>query len=468
MRSNAGRGSANLPSALITGTLPNMAEPSPSGLGRGKSRSRQLIHTVATGIVARIIQTGLALIMVPVLLNYLGKERYGLWETLISLVALLGLVAQGIGNGLVQRLAEADGRDNREEMAATVSSSAALLLTASLAAIMIFAVAHFLVDWGDILGLKTVVARHDAAPAIVCVVAVFAFNLTFSFIPRTQYGLQDGHIAAGWQIIGSVLAVITVLVAIKLDAGLAGVAVSMLGVPGLVIVGGGIVYVRNRPHLLPRVRQASWKSLKQILAIGWLSFLFQAIQTISLKLDNVLVLGFLSAEAVIDLSVPMRLFILVQTVNTLLISALWPAYGEAIARGDVAWVRQTYGRALRLVLPIAVVAAVLLPIVGGKVIHLWVGGVVAPSRYLLAGIGALSLVMTCGGMVTSLLNGASLFRVQVVMAIAMFATALPLKIILLRQVGIAALPWVMTLTYAVCYLFPALYYARRYILSEET
>ncbi len=333
---------------------------------------------------------------------------------------------------------------------------------------MIFAVAHFLVDWGDILGLKTVVARHDAAPAIVCVVAVFAFNLTFSFIPRTQYGLQDGHIAAGWQIIGSVLAVITVLVAIKLDAGLAGVAVSMLGVPGLVIVGGGIVYVRNRPHLLPRVRQASWKSLKQILAIGWLSFLFQAIQTISLKLDNVLVLGFLSAEAVIDLSVPMRLFILVQTVNTLLISALWPAYGEAIARGDVAWVRQTYGRALRLVLPIAVVAAVLLPIVGGKVIHLWVGGVVAPSRYLLAGIGALSLVMTCGGMVTSLLNGASLFRVQVVMAIAMFATALPLKIILLRQVGIAALPWVMTLTYAVCYLFPALYYARRYILSEET
>ncbi len=445
-----------------------MAKPLPTNDSRrGRSRSRQLIHTVATGIIARIVQTGLALIMVPVLLRYLGKERYGLWATMISVVALLGLVAQGIGNGLVQRLAEANGRDNRVEMTATVSSSAALLLTASLVAVILFAVTHIFVDWADVLGLKTVVAQHDVGPAIVCVIAVFAFNLTFSFIPRTQYGLQDGHVAAGWQILGSILAVITVLVAIKFDMGLAGVAVSMLGVPGLVIVGGGIVYGRNRPYLIPQMRRASWKSLKQILAIGWLSFLFQAIQTISLKLDNVLVLGFLGAEEVINLSVPMRLFVLVQTINTLLISALWPAYGEAIARGDVAWVRRTYGRALRMVLPIAVVAAVLLPIAGGKVIHLWVGGAVAPSRYLLAGIGALSLVITCGGMVTSLLNGASLFRVQVVMAIAMFVTALPLKIVLLDQVGIAALPWVMTLTYTVCYLFPALYYARRYILSEE-
>ena len=432
---------------------------------RGRERSRRLATTLASGVASRVIQAAIAFAMVPALLRYLGVDRFGVWATLSSLVAMLGLAAQGIGNGLVQRLADAKGRDDPAGLAVSVSSAAVLLGLISAAFLGVYVVFHGFVDWGSVLNVSTSQAGAEAGPAMAWLAAIFAFNLAFSFVPRVQYGMQDGHLANAWQMVASVLAAPLALLALQFGLGVSGVVLAMLGFPGLVILVSGFHYRRRHAFIVPRWQRASTAEAKRILAIGWLSFLFQTIQTVAMQMDNVIVARTLGMTEVVELSVPMRLFVLIQTVNVLIVSTLWPAYGEAFARGDRRWIRTVFGRTLRVAAVAGLAMAVALTLAGQWLIRLWVGDAVTPSHVLLGGVGVLGLVMSCGTMVTSLLSGAGILRLQVRLSVLMLGTVTVLKLASIRAVGVDALPWAMSAAYLVCYLLPALWYAKRHVLE---
>jgi len=51
-------------------------------------------------------------VTVPLTLNYLGSEHYGLWMTISSVSVMLGFADLGIGNGVLNAVADAYGRDD--------------------------------------------------------------------------------------------------------------------------------------------------------------------------------------------------------------------------------------------------------------------------------------------------------------------------------------------------------------------
>ena len=59
--------------------------------------------------------------------------------------------------------------------------------------------------------------------------------------------------------------------------------------------------------------------------------------------DKLIILKVLGADEVTRYAVPGRLFVLMYGLFMLMIAPLWPAHGEALRRGDFAWMR----RALR-------------------------------------------------------------------------------------------------------------------------
>ena len=88
----------------------------------------------------------------------------------------------------------------------------------------------------------------------------------------------------------------------------------------------------------------------------------------------------LGQETVAEYSVPYRLFSIVTVVLSFFLIPLWPAYAEAAARGDVAWVRRTLRRSVQWGLAFNVTAGIVLILLGRQIIHLWVGSQVTPSN----------------------------------------------------------------------------------------
>src|SRR5712692_8838613 len=61
-----------------------------SAEGMSKERCRRIALTTVTSALAKGVGLATMLISVPLTVNYLGAERFGLWMTISSLIAVLG------------------------------------------------------------------------------------------------------------------------------------------------------------------------------------------------------------------------------------------------------------------------------------------------------------------------------------------------------------------------------------------
>jgi O-antigen/teichoic acid export membrane protein len=96
---------------------------------RGAERNRRAALTGGVATIARAVQVGSSLITVPLTLKYLGNERFGLWMTISSVLAMAAFADFGIGNGVLNTVAKAFGRDDKEAIRKAVSSGFAVLNT---------------------------------------------------------------------------------------------------------------------------------------------------------------------------------------------------------------------------------------------------------------------------------------------------------------------------------------------------
>ena len=115
--------------------------------GRSRERYRRVGLTFLATVAGRGAAAVVALVSVPVMLRYLGAERYGLWAALSSAWAALLFADLGIGNGLLSVLAEDAGRDDHEAAQTHVSSAFVALVVVALALGAAFALVHPAVPW---------------------------------------------------------------------------------------------------------------------------------------------------------------------------------------------------------------------------------------------------------------------------------------------------------------------------------
>ena len=130
--------------------------------------------------------------------------------------------------------------------------------------------------------------------------------------------------------------------------------------------------------------------------------------------DNLIITQFLGPEAVTQYAIPYQMFSIGLVIFNVIICPLWPAYGEAIARGDLAWVQKTLNRSLKLILLSVGPVSIFLILFGKQILQLWVGSKISPSLLLNLGLGVWMIILTFGGTMTILLNAANIFMFQVI------------------------------------------------------
>lgn len=177
--------------------------------------------------------------------------------------------------------------------------------------------------------------------------------------------------------------------------------------------------------------------------------------------DNVIIARTLGAIHVPEYSIPQRLFGFISMIVAMLTAPLWPAYGEAISRGDVSWVRKTLKKSLMFVFISSLSAASLLLLLAPKIIQLWVGSRIHPSFILFGGLAIWTVMDCCGNALAMFFNGATVIRFQIVVTILLSLTCVPIKIFFATRYGIAGVPWATIITYGVVVAIPSALYISR-------
>jgi O-antigen/teichoic acid export membrane protein len=446
--------------------LARLVAPTPhdtsSAEGRSAERLRRAALTGAASIGGRVLTTLTLLISVPLTLNYLGEERYGMWVTLSSIIAMLALADFGVGYGMMNRVAAAHGRSDHEGARAAIAGGFYILLAIAGVFALALGLGAPTVGWHRLYQVGSAAAVREAAPATVAFALCFLVGLPLSVIARVREAYQEGFVNALFNAGGALLALLSLVLAVRARASLPVLVLAVAGVPLVTAAANGIwLFGRQRPWLRPR-----WASLRagassSVVGLGSLFFLLQAEAAITFGSDPFIAAQVLGPAAVTHYSVPARLFNFPFLLLTLVLAPLWPAYAEAVARGDRSWVRRTLGRSLLLAFGAALVAAVVLVLGARPILRLWLGHDMAPSRSLILGLGCATVLLAVGEALGVFLNGLSALRFQAVCGAVMAACAIPVKVMLARRYGVGGLVWGTVAVFGLFSALPLALYARR-------
>jgi len=425
-------------------------------LGRAQDRQRRVLFTALASALAKGISLLTTFISVPLTLRYLGAERYGLWMTISSLTLVLSFADLGLGNGLLNAVAEANGKDDPTLARQYISSAFFLLAGLALCLGLVFMLLQGWVPWARVFNVSAPLAVTEAGPATSVFVACLLLNAPLGVVQRVQLGYQQGFANSLWQGLGNLLGLGGVVGAIHLRLGLPWLVFALSGLPLLgTLVQGVALFVWRYPHLRPHWSAASPASAGKILGLGFLFFVLQLAVALAFASDNLVAAQVLGPESVAEYSVAMRLFSVPTLILGMLFVPLWPAYGEAVTRGDLTWVRQTLGRSLLLAALVAGLPSIVFVMWGVPLIHWWAGASVTPSAWLLLGLALWTVLQALGNAVAMFLNGANVIRLQVICASLVAVGALAAKIALARWWGLPGIAWGAVLAYG---LFAALPY----------
>ena len=430
--------------------------------GRSHERFRRASLSATTSAAAKGIALLTTAISVPLTLGYLGSERFGVWMTLSAIVALLGFTDLGIGNSLLNGVAHAAGRDDRSLIRANVSSGIAMLLVVAVGFGVLFAVVYDYVPWARVFNVSSATALDEAGPAAAVLVACFLVAMPAGAFPQVRLGLQQGYVNSIFTAIGNIAALVFVICAIQLRLGLPWLVLAMAGAPVVATLVNGLVLTARTPWLRPSWRDVDFAVGRSLMRIGLLFLVLQLAVAVAFTSNSIIIAAMIGPSAVADYAVVAKLFLIPTVLVGLALGPLWPAYREALSRGDVQWVRRTFRRSIRLSLSVAGIVSAALVVFGLPLIAIWVGtSSVQPSFGLVLAMGIWTTLSAVGTAIAMLLNGAQVMRFQVITVVLMATANIVLSIALTSRIGISGVVWGSIIAYSVFALIPVMFYLPR-------
>ena len=375
--------------------------------------------------------------------------------TISSVSALMGFADLGIGNGLLNAIASCKGRDDKQGARRYVSSSFFLLCAVAIGLVAIFAIAYHWVDWGSAFNATSVLARHEAGPAVAIFAICLCLNLPLDTVQRVQQGYQEGFVSHAWIIAGNLLALAALLVVIRLHGGLPWLVLALAGTPIIAVLLNWLYVFRiQRRWLAPTPRAFSWATAHEVGGSGVVFFLLTVLSLFAWSSDSLIIAHVVSVDAVADYAVAQKLF-LTALISQYFITPLWPAFGEAVARQDMAWARRTLERALVISFTLGLLTVIPLVAFGNAIISWWVGPRLNPSLSMLFALAVWLLMFGYLSVMSSFLNSSALLARQLPFFVLAAVSSIILKIVLGRAFGVPGVIWGTVIGFAVFYAVPA-------------
>jgi O-antigen/teichoic acid export membrane protein len=368
-----------------------------SSADRGRERYRRVGLTAFTSYIARGLTIVMGFVSVPLTIDYLGAERYGVWLTISSLLLWLALTDFGLaGNALVNVLSEAIGKDDREAARHYAASAFWALVAITLGIGIVFMGAFSSIPWRAVFRVSDATSTQELETTCALVLALFVINLPLSLLKSLYNAHQDGYLANFWWIVSGVVSLLGLVIVTRFQGGLPQLVFAISGVPTLVLLANAYhVFVRRYPWLTPAPSAVRWSCISRLLKLGGK---YMVVQLASL--------GIYQSQAMIITQMigppQVVIFVVTYKVVTLPVEMAYmgtvpfvSAFGEARARRDWSWIKGAYKNATLASIGLGLPLAAALALLAKPLIVVWAGPSAVPDPYLVLWLFIYTAVGVC-------------------------------------------------------------------------
>lgn len=406
-------------------------------------RKRRLRLAILANVAIRPLALIVPFISVPLFLNYLGRERFGLFEVVGALGMWLAATDAGLGLGLLNRLQDCHVSRDRLLAQRYTSSVAIALLAIAIGLVAMTSILTPVIDWGRLFKAKDPGAAAELPWAVwlACALTFTGLISNLSGVIYTAY--QEQHRATLWDALFRVLTLVACVLVVRTPMGLVGVIVASSGVSAVLRLLLTVhVLCFEKPWLRPRWSLFDWGAVRSTLSDGVAAFVLQMAFVAIYQTDRLIIGSLLGPEQNATYSIAARFFLLVYGGFMMVIMPLWPAYGDALRRGDVAWVRRGVRLALMTGCGGMLLCGLVLLVAGDWVFRSWTRdkGIYISSSLILA-LTATFVLRAWVDSRTIVLNSVAQFRPQAVFFVAHAVLNLVLALALAKPFGLEGVAW---------------------------
>jgi O-antigen/teichoic acid export membrane protein len=403
---------------------------------RGDGRLRRILHGSASSLLQRGTALLVSAISLPLTVRYLGAQRYGVWVTISTTVVMLAAFDLGISNTLTNIISKAYAADDRGS-ARRYYSTAFWMSTGLSLLLMLVAMAVWpWLNWAMLFHVTEPGLGREIGICAAMSLAFFLLSLPLNLVHRVLSGYQQTQITNYFLLMSNILGLLAIVVVVRLRGSL--VMLTMV-YSGTMLMGNvalnAWVNLWDRRWISPHPGAVSRGAVRSLLQSGLGFFILQIAGLIVFNSDNLVIAHYLGASEVAPYNVTWKLAGYAAILQTAIYPSLWPAYAEAYARRDYAWVRSTFWMAVKAAVGTCVLAMVVMVFVGRPLIGWYVGPVAVPTRALLYGICCWTVLSTMMEMEACLLAALNRVRLQGILSIIAAVLNLALSIFLVKRIG---------------------------------
>jgi O-antigen/teichoic acid export membrane protein len=279
-------------------------------------------------------------LLVPLTINFLDTENYGIWLTLSSFIAWFSFFDIGLGNGLRNKFAEAKANGDLTLAKAYVSSAYFTIGSVCILLIIVFFALNFFIDWTRVFNANAAM-QNELSILMPIVFSFFCLQLVVKLI-TTIYTADQHHSMQGkvtfYSNAISLLAIWFMIHFAKSSLLLFGTIFSVL--PVLLLLGLNVFAFSNRyKEYSPSF--SLWKKiyLKDIFGLGISFFFIQMSWILITTTDNMLISHLFSPKEVVPFNLAYKLFSISTMIFTIIVTPYWSTFTEAYIKKDFSWIK---------------------------------------------------------------------------------------------------------------------------------
>ncbi len=427
-------------------------------------RTTRIKWSIVTSLLTKPLAFITPIITVPLFLKYLGTDRYGLYESIGALTVWLTLTNAGLTLGLINRLTDCHVSGDRDKARRYVSSLMFALLGVTIVVSMVITLAVPAVDWSTVFLAHSAVGERETPWAVWVSSLVIVWGMLVG-VPHAIYsGYQENHRNNLWDGLAKAVTLIACVGIVHTGWGLVGVIVAAAG-SSLAVRTANVfaLFLWEKPWLRPHPRYFDRTLLMGTLRQGFGLFIIASSALGIFQIDKLVIGHFVGTDAVAQYSVVSRPFLLVFGLYSTVLAPLWPAHGEALKRGDMAWVRRALRLSIAAGCAIVMACGVVMFFFGNTVLRLWRVPGIEVSRSLVLAMTALFVLWTWMSSISILLNSANVLRAQMWFICSHAILNVIVACLVARPYGVTGVAWSISLTGVVTSAWGYPWMLRRYV-----
>lgn len=400
----------------------------------GGTRLRRFWRGAISGAALRVINIATQAVSIGITVRYLGSERYGMWSVASTFIVWFALSGAGLGHGLTAKVSAAFGRGEHAAIRRFFSNALVIVTTSCGLMLVGFLLLAQFVPWATVFNVSTQPATDEAGPLVVLCVSTILLTLPLQLSISVLTGIQRTDVANLFTIITTIFGLAFLLVLVRLQATVLLLALALLMPLPMASVLSMAWCFRKR------VLRFSWRDISRnemwsLINLGLQFFFLQFLGIMVFEIGAMIIAQRFGAAEVTPYAVTYRMVMIIIAGGTVMLAPLWPAYGEAFARGEYTWMRRIYLRTLRVVIVFWGCSAVILIFFGKRIVRLWAGEHAVPDSLLLTTMVIYTLSHLLGMIVSFPLNGIAKLKSQLISTGIMAAIHLPLSLWLCGRLG---------------------------------